>query len=87
MRILATTALALLVACTAARADDQIAPERLALAKQVMELNGSAATYANYDKNLNQLVEQLKASMPGADDSVIADIKKIAIEEFNAYNI
>ena len=85
MRLLATTALAVLLAVSAARAEDPIAPERLALAKQVMELNGSASAYANYDKNLDRMVEQMRASMPGADDETIADIKKIAVEEFNAY--
>lgn len=83
MRMLAP-AFALLVAVPAFAADD-IAPARLELAKQVMELNGSAAAYANYDKNLDRLVEQLKLSLPGADDAMIADIKKIAVEEFNAY--
>jgi hypothetical protein len=85
MRILAATALAFLVAFPAARAEDQVSPERLALAKQVMELNGSAAAYSDYGKNLDRMVEQLRQSMPGADDATIADIKKIAVEEFNAY--
>ena len=85
MRLLTTTALAVLVAFSAARADDQVSPERLDLAKQVMELNGSAAAYASYDKNLDRMVEQMRASMPGADDATISDIKKIAVEEFNAY--
>jgi hypothetical protein len=85
MKFLATAALAVLVAAAAARADDAPTPERLALAKQVMELNGSAAAYAKYDQNLDRLVEQLRASMPGADEATIADIKKIATEEFAAY--
>jgi hypothetical protein len=85
MRILAATALAFLVAFPAARAEDQISPERTALAKEVMELNGSAAAYSDYGKNLDRMVDNLLQSMPGADDATVADIKKIAVEEFNAY--
>ncbi len=81
--ILAAATLALLI--PAAHAEDSASPQSLALAKQVMELNGSAAAYENYDKNLDRMVEQLKASMPGVDDATIADIKKIAVEEFTAY--
>jgi uncharacterized protein len=85
MRILAAAALAILLAAPAARAEDQISPERLALAKQVMELNGSTAAYSNYNENLDRMVDQLRQSMPGVDDATVADIKKIAVEEFNAY--
>jgi hypothetical protein len=85
MRLLAAAALAFAVALPAAGAEDAVSPARLALAKQVMELNGSAAAYADYGKNLDRMVEQLRQSMPGADDATIADIKKIAVEEFDAY--
>ena len=78
---LATVAFALLI--PAAQAEDS--PQSLALAKQVMELNGSTAAYEDYNKNLDHMVDQLKASMPGVDDATIADIKKIAVEEFTAY--
>ena len=66
-------------------AADQIAPERLALARQVMELSGANKVYDGYDKKLDAMVDQLRPAMPGADQTVIADIKKIALEEFNVY--
>jgi uncharacterized protein len=84
MKIAAVAALALAVACGAARADDTIAPERLALAKQVMELSGASKVYDNYDKNLDMMVAQIRQSLPPVDDATIADIKKIAVEEFAA---
>jgi Uncharacterized protein conserved in bacteria len=83
-KALAALALSLAFAVPAFAADE-IAPERLALAKQVMELNGSSAAYSDYGKNLDRMVDQLLQSMPGADDATVADIKKIAVEEFNAY--
>jgi uncharacterized protein len=84
MRIVAATGLAVLLAFGAARADDAIAPERLALAQQVLSLSGASKVYDNYDKNLDAVITQLRQSMPGMDDSMVADLKKIAIEEFNA---
>ncbi len=68
-----------------ALADEDISPERLALAKQVMELNGSSAAFDNYDKNLDLMVSQLLADKPNVDEKVVADLKKIVVEEFNAY--
>jgi hypothetical protein len=65
-------------------AADEVAPERLALAKQVMELSGATAVYNNYDKNLDTMLGQLRQYMPNADEQMITDIKKMAIEEFAA---
>jgi hypothetical protein len=84
MRIVAATGLAVLLAFGAARADDTIAPERLALARQVLDLSGASKVYDNYDKNLDAVISQLRQSMPGLDDTMVADLKKIAIDEFNA---
>jgi hypothetical protein len=84
MRILAGTALALLLAVGSARAEDAVAPQRVALAKQVMELSGATKLYDNYDKNLDTMLVQLRQSMPNLDDATAADIKKMAVEEFNA---
>lgn len=84
MRILAGTALALLLAFGPARAEDAVAPQRVALAKQVMELSGATKLYDNYDKNLDTMLVQLRQSMPNLDDATAADIKKMAVEEFTA---
>ncbi len=89
MRIVAATGLAVLLAFGplafgAARADDAIAPERLALAREVLDLSGASKVYDDYGKNLDAVITQLRQSMPGVDDTVVADLKKIATEEFTA---
>ncbi len=66
-------------------AEDEISPARLALAKQVMEVNGSANAYENYDKNLELMVSQVRQAAPGIDDATVAELRKIANEEFLAY--
>ncbi len=84
MRILAGTAVAVLLAFGSCQAEDAIAPERLVLAKQVLDLSGAAKFYDHYDQNLDAMLSQLRQSMPGLDDATMADLKKIAVEEFNA---
>ena len=84
MTRLGVLALSVLLFAGMARAEETITPQRLALAHQVMELNGSVASYANYDKTLDAVVAQLRRSMPDLDDATIADIHKIAVEEFTA---
>jgi hypothetical protein len=89
MRIVAAAGLAVvltfgLLAFGAARADDAIAPERLALARQVLDLSGTSKIYDDYGKNLDTVIAQLRQSMPGLDETTVADLKKIATEEFNA---
>jgi hypothetical protein len=84
MKLLATTGLALLLAFTAASADDTVSPQHLALAKEVMALNGSTAAYNNYNKNLDMMMDQLREHLPGIDDQSMVEIKKIATEEFAA---
>jgi Uncharacterized protein conserved in bacteria len=84
MKRLAAAGFSLLLLCGPALADEAASPERLALAKQVMELNGSAAIYANYEKNLDAMLAQVHKMMPTADEAMMGDIKKMAVEEFNA---
>ena len=89
MRIVAATGLAAflafgLLAFGAARADDAIAPERLALARQVLDLSGATKAYNNYDKNLDMMLAEIEQSLPPLDDATMADIKKIAVDEFAA---
>jgi len=84
MRISAAAALAVLFGFGAAHAEDAIAPDRLVLAKQVMELSGGLKVYDNYDKYLDTMVAQLRQSIPNLDDATVAELKKIGVEEFVA---
>ncbi|MDE2182631.1 MAG: DUF2059 domain-containing protein [Alphaproteobacteria bacterium] len=82
-KFLTAAAMALTLVMPAFAADQDIAPERLALAKQLMELSGATKVYDNFDKNLDVMLNQmLQGSHP--DEATIADLKKIAVEEFNA---
>jgi|GEM_PF-1307379 len=85
MKILFAASLAFLLLGSASRAEDEIAPARLELAKQVMQMSGATAAYDEYEKNLDLMVNQIRQYMPGADDATMADIKKIAVEEFTAF--
>jgi len=84
MRIFAGTALAMLLAFGPCHAEDAVAPERLVLAKQVMELSGALKLYDDYDKILDPMLAQIRQSVPNLDDATVADLRKIAVEEFNA---
>lgn len=85
MKFLATLAVTVALVSGTAMAEDDIAPARLELAKQVMQLSGATAAYDSYEKNLDLMVGQIRQYMPGADDATMADIKKIAVEEFTAF--
>lgn len=85
MKVLFAASLAFLLLGSASQAEDNIAPAKLELAKQVMLLSGATAAYDSYEKNLDLMVNQIRQYMPGADDATMADIKKIAVEEFTAY--
>jgi len=84
MKLFSAFALTALLLSGVAHAEDAVSPKRLALAKEVMSLNGSGAVYDHFDQTLDAMIAQVRRNLPGADDQVIADIKKIAIEEFTA---
>ncbi|GAA0551023.1 hypothetical protein FHS83_001313 [Rhizomicrobium palustre] len=85
MKLLASLAVGAALFCGAAFAEDEISPARLTLAKEVMQLSGATSAYDNYEKNLDMMVAQLRRYLPGADDATMADVKRIAIDEFTAY--
>lgn len=85
MKFLATLCFSVALLSGAALAEDEISPARVELAKQVMQVSGAAQAYDNYEKNLDLMVGQIRQYMPGADDATMADIKKIAVDEFAAY--
>jgi len=84
MRVWAGTALAVLLAFGSARADDTNSPERMVLAKQILELSGALKIYDNYEKNLDGMMAQMRQSVPALDDATADELKKIAVEEYNA---
>jgi hypothetical protein len=84
MRIVAGTALAMLLAFGSCRAEDAIAPERLALAKEVMTLSGGLKVYDDYQKYLDTMIAHLRRTIPSVDEATAGDVKKMAMEEFTA---
>ncbi len=85
MRKLLAAAVLAVALVAPAFAADEISPERVALAKEVIELSGANKVYDNFDKNLDMVMGQMMQDKPNVDQATIDDIKKMMKEEFAAF--
>jgi uncharacterized protein len=79
-------AAAILATCLIAPAfgEDTIAPAKLALAKELIQVSGAQAMLGSPDMMADAMVGQVKKSAPGVDNDAIEMLKKITKEEFTA---
>ncbi len=84
MRKLVAAAVVALTLAMPALAADAVAPERVALAKQLIEVSGAAKLYGDPDKFVGIMMQQIKKAAPGIDQAALDELQKIATEEFKS---